>query len=132
LDTASTRLAKNGKLVLVIMPEFCAWESLYFLAKFKFPQVFRRKNKKGILANVAGKEVKTYYYSPLKMVQWAHTLKLHWIAPVGFFLPPSYLNPFFANRLKTIDFLQKRDEKASNSFHLSGLSDHYLISLIAR
>lgn len=132
LQTASQRLTNNGKLVLVIMPEFCAWESIYFLTKFKFAKVFRRKNKNGVLANVDGKAVKTYYYSPLKMVQWAHTLKLHWIAPVGLFIPPSYLNPFFANRQKTIDFFQKRDEKASNSFHLSGFSDHYLISLTAR
>ena len=117
---------------MVIMPEFCAWESMYFLSKFKFPQVFRRKSTNGVLANVEGKEVKTFYYTPLKIVQWGTDFKMHWIAPIGFFIPPSYLNTIFKNYPKTIDFFQKRDEKASNSFHLSAFSDHYLISLTAR
>ena len=132
LESASKKLTKNGQLILVIMPEFCFWESLYFLTKFKLPQVFRRKKKQGVWANVDGKKIKTYYYSPLKIVQWATTFKLHWIAPIGLFVPPSYLNPFFSKYPKLIDFFQKRDEKASNSFHLSAFSDHYFICLKRR
>ena len=35
-------LNPKGRFVAVIMPKFCLWESLYFLARFQFKNVFRR------------------------------------------------------------------------------------------
>ncbi len=58
------RLNPGGKLIAVIMPDFCLVESLYFLAKLKFKEIFRRKTKSFLLANVGGVSVKTWYYSP--------------------------------------------------------------------
>ncbi|MFT6323207.1 MAG: SAM-dependent methyltransferase [Halieaceae bacterium] len=132
LHTAKKKLTSNGKLILVIMPEFCIWESIYFMGKFKCKEIFRRKIKNGILANVAGEKVKTYYYSPLKIVKWAGQFKLHLIAPIGLFVPPSYLNNFFKDKPKLIQKLKKMDQNRRDSFHLSAYSDHYLICLTSR
>ena len=97
LEVASTRLEKNGQLIMVIMPEFCGWETLYFLSKFNWKKAFRRKNKSGVLAKLDGKEVKTYYYSPLNVIKLASKFKMKWISPIGLFVPPSYLNKLFLN-----------------------------------
>lgn len=132
IQVCAKKLNPEGKLAFVIMPEFCAWEALYFLSKVKFSKAFRRKNTNGVSVNVNGETVKTYYFSPLKIVKWATDFKLKYIAPIGLFVPPSYLNNFFKNKNKTLQKLQKMDEKQSDSFHLSSLSDHYLICLSLR
>ena len=128
IDTQK-KLTPNGKLILVIMPNFCAWESLYFLAKLQFLKAFRRKSKSGILANVEGKNVRTFYYSPTDIVQIATGYKTNLVQPIGFFTPPSYLNPFFQKRPKTLQKLKKLDENRQNSKNLASLSDHFLICL---
>jgi SAM-dependent methyltransferase len=129
LAVAQNKLTTNGKLIMVIMPNFCLWESLYFTAKLQISKAFRRGSKSGVLANVDGNNVLTFYYSPNDIIRMATGLKPNFIQPIGFFIPPSYLNPFFHKRQKTLQKLKKFDEKMQKSKILASLSDHYLICL---
>lgn len=122
-------LKPNGKLIMVIMPSFCLWETNYFLLKFKFKKAFRRLSKKGVYAQVENTKVKTFYYSPNFVKKNTPKLSLSNIKPVGFFIPPSYLEPFFSKRPKFLNWLWKMESKIKNKPFFASLSDHYFISL---
>ena len=54
-------LSPHGKITLVLMPKICMWE---FLKIFKGDKTaFRRLKKNGVLANIEGEQVHTYYHS---------------------------------------------------------------------
>ena len=82
------------------MPKNTLWEQLYFLFKANISNAFRRK--KGIAtANVDGENVTTYYYNPKEIVHLSKTdFDLKALKPIGFFIPPSYMEPFFKNKPK--------------------------------
>jgi len=123
-------LTENGKLILVIMPSFCLWESCYFLMKLNFKNAFRRLSSKPAIADVSGIKVKTFYYSPSTIKNiFKNNFSVAALKPVGFFIPPSYLQPL----LNKFSFIQKplfNLEKLSHSFTFTTyFSDHYLIEL---
>ena len=128
-ENATKKLTKDGLLALVIMPNFCLWESFYFSSKLQFSKAFRRRSTSGIMANVDGEDVKTYYYSPSQIKEFATQFTVLKTTPIGFFTPPSYLNTFFQNRPKTLKKLAKRDENRLNRAYLASFSDHFLICL---
>lgn len=122
-------LNPNGKIILVVMPSFCVWETNYFLAKLNFKQAFRRLKKKGANAKVGNSIVKTYYFGPKKIKRIANHFTHEATHPVGFFIPPSYLESFFKNRKRWLNQLWKWEKKISNKSFLAPISDHYFISL---
>ncbi len=129
---ASELLTDNGQLVLVIMPKNTKWEQFYFLAKANFKQVFRRK-KDSAIAHVDGKNVITYYYNPKQAAKMAgRYFDCKQFNPVGFFIPPSYLEPFFGKRPKLMSFLDKLENTVKNSSFLARHADHYFIHLAKR
>jgi ubiquinone/menaquinone biosynthesis C-methylase UbiE len=126
---ASEIITKNGQLILVIMPENTLWEQLYFLSKLNFKSAFRRK-KETAIANVDGENVTTYYYNPKDIVNLAEAnFEIKQYKPIGFFVPPSYLEPFFKNKPKLISFLNALEQSVKNQSWLSKYADHYLIVL---
>jgi SAM-dependent methyltransferase len=123
-------LGKEGKIIGVIMPQFCAWESLYFTIKGRWHSIFRRKTKEGVMANIGGKEIRTWYYSRRQINKLSgHIFEIARIRPVGFFLPPSYLDPFFSRKRWLLNLLAALEERVSGFSFLSGLSDHYIFEL---
>ena len=125
-------LTDNGKLVLVIMPKSTLWEPFYFLMKAQFSSVFRRK-KEFALAEVNGEKVPTYYFNPKDIVNLAKQ-DFDWIdqKPIGFFVPPSYLEPFFKNKKELLRFLNSLENGVGNTSFLSKYADHYIITLQKR
>lgn len=131
-ENISSLLYKKGKLVLVIMPKDALWEQLYFLIKAQFYSVFRRK-KNMVLADVDGEKVPTYYYNPKDIVNLAQNdFELVAQKPIGFFVPPSYLEPFFKNKKGLLQFLYGLEKRVSNYSFLSKYADHYIITLEKR
>ncbi|MFZ4671569.1 MAG: class I SAM-dependent methyltransferase [Flavobacterium sp.] len=122
-------LSDNGKLALVIMPKNTLWEQLFFVMKLDFKNAFRRR-KKNAIANVDGKKVTTYYYNPEDILTLSsHDFKILETKPIGFFVPPSYLESFFHNKPKLISFLNTLEKKITHQSWLSKYADHYLIIL---
>ena len=129
LKNSSRLLTEKGQLVLVIMPKNTLWEQFYFLAKANFKSIFRRRKAYSI-ANVDGENVKTYYFNPKEVVNLASGIfEAKQLKPIGFFVPPSYLEPFFRNRPKWISVLNSLENTAKNHSFLSKYADHYLIAL---
>lgn len=125
-------LSEKGKLILVIMPKHTLWEQGYFLVKAQFSEVFRRK-KEVVVADVDGEKVPTYYYNPKDIVNLAgNDFELLNHKPIGFFVPPSYLESFFKKKEGVLRFLFGLENKISNRSLLSKRADHYILTLQKR
>lgn len=125
-------LTKNGSMVFVVMPTFCLWESAWFTLVFKWRNVFRRLSKKSLQASlgVDAETVSTWYYAPnwfRKNLAHNVTYKMH--KPIGFFIPPSYLNHTLSKRKKLFGFLEKLEQSVTNASILAYAADHYLVHL---
>jgi hypothetical protein len=115
---------------MVIMPRYCLWETSYFLIKLKFKKAFRRYNDAGTIAKLNGIEFRTFYYTPNQMKKlFRKYFDVINIKPVGFFIPPSYLEKFFSPKVKTFSLLKKMENIFLNQSVLAGFSDHFLIDL---
>ncbi len=119
----------HSHFIAVIMGKNCWWEKLYFSLKLNFSSANRRK-KEVVSANLNPNSVATYYYSPSEI---AHFFGSNWkvktVRPIGWWVPPSYLNPFFANKPKALSILQQLDTKCATMASLANSADHYLIHL---
>lgn len=132
LTNSKNILSEKGILALVIMPKNTLWEQFYFLLKFRFSEIFRRK-KAFANANVDGEKVPTYYYNPKDIVNLAEN-DFERVAqkPIGFFVPPSYLESFFGNKKGFLRVLNSMEKAVSNVALLSKHADHYIIILQKR
>ncbi|MCO6175114.1 class I SAM-dependent methyltransferase [Flavobacterium sp. NRK F10] len=128
LKTTDTVLSANGKLILTLMPEGTLWEKLYFLLKGQFSKISRRKT--AAVATLGEEKVITYYYNPKEIVNLSkdkfNTIE---VKPIGFFIPPSYLEPFLKNKKLFFKVLTRLDSLFKNLSFLAKYSDHYLIVL---
>lgn len=118
------KLVPGGCFVAVVMSRFCLWESLYFLLKGKPKTAFRRwrsKPTKAALGEQTG--VLTWYYGSREMRRRFMSMQLQEIRPVGFWIPPSYLNPFFEKRLNYLQWLFRLEKKCRHAFWAFG-ADH--------
>jgi ubiquinone/menaquinone biosynthesis C-methylase UbiE len=123
-------LNKGGRFIAVIMPKHCLWESAYFLAKFSLRKAFRRWTNKEVLTDLQGVSTYTWYYSPSQIINWSSTyFEPVQHKPIGFALPPSYLEPFFAKRSGWLRQLNRVENKLNTLPRLSRFSDHYLLDL---
>lgn len=132
LKNIHSLLREKGKLILVIMPKNTVWEQFYFFTKAQFSKVFRRK-KESSIANVDGENFPTYYYNPKDIVNLAkQDFELIEQKPIGFFIPPSYLEPFFKNKIGLLKILYGMEKQIKNWSFLSKYADHYIIKLQKR
>ncbi len=132
------KLKPGGKFVAVVMGRFCWWETLYFLLKGNPREAFRRFSHKAVNARLdANTTVPTWYYSPSEFrkrlqayikTQGAYGRISSQVHPIGFWLPPSYLNPFFEKRPKSLAFLNFLEKKWAPSC-LAFAADHFIICL---
>jgi len=128
LQRVAHLLSPGGTMVAVIMPSFCLWETFYFLLRMKLGEAFRRK--KMAVASVSGTLVETWYYTPRKLRKLLpDNLKIINVRPVGFFIPPSYLESFIARNLSFFNVLVKLEWMLGNFQWQAALSDHCLIKL---
>lgn len=123
------KLRPGGRVVLVVMGRFCAWETLYFLLKGHWREAFRRARRGPLDARLdARTTVATWYYSPREMASLLGCAKRRGaVQAVGFWLPPSYLNPFFAKRPRLLRALSFLEKKCRGRLWAWG-ADHFLLA----
>jgi ubiquinone/menaquinone biosynthesis C-methylase UbiE len=123
-------LKPGGRFIGVVMPTLCMWESLYFLFKFQFRNVFRRFTNDAVIADLHGTTVKTWYYSPRQLKAWSmEKYKVMSLKPVGLLIPPSFLQAFFDKRPQLLARLCKLESTFFQASQWSRFSDHFLIDL---
>ena len=90
----------------------------------------RRYSNDGTIVNLKGQELKTFYYTPFQIKRiFSKYFDVNAVKPVGFFIPPSYLENFFSNKRKTFNLIKKLEYLISNFSILAPFSDHFLIDL---
>jgi SAM-dependent methyltransferase len=125
----STKTKPGGAFIAVVMSRFCWWETLYFLLKGNRREAFRRRNREAVAGRLdENTTVPTWYYSPREFRHLFKNWSVKQLSPAGFWLPPSYLNPFFEKRprwLRLLNFLERHCAPR----WLAGASDHFFIQL---
>ena len=122
---------EQTRIILVVMGRNSLWDKFYMCIKGKFSQINRR-TKMVDQVNLNGKAVDTYFYAP---EQLKHHASLHFkainIQPIGFLVPPSYMNPFFAKHPRILNLLINLDRKMPWRL-LADYADHYYIEFIKK
>jgi ubiquinone/menaquinone biosynthesis C-methylase UbiE len=132
-DALSKLLKPSGRLIMIIMPEFCLWEMIYYSLKLKLIKAFRRSSTMGAKVKLNSEEIVTYYYSPIMINKiFRKDFEQAALKPVGFFIPPSYLERFFATKNKTFNLIKKLESLVTKWSMLSNYSDHFLIDLLKK
>ena len=130
LNKLPTILNPGGRFIGVVMPKFCAWETVFFLLRLQFRKAFRRFTSKQAISDLHGPNVKTWYYRPSQLTTWSReNFKVVSMRPIGLALPPAYLERFFSVKKRWLLRLDKIEKKLSNSSLCSGMADNYLIDL---
>lgn len=128
--TCTELMPEGSSLFLVIMGRACVWEQLYFLLKGDFKKAFRRARREGFPTRIADAGFLTWYYSPGEVKRFfAPGFRLQRKRPVALFVPPSYLEPFFAKRPALLRILRAMDTLILTFGFLSKFADHYYLHL---
>ncbi|MEZ4826353.1 MAG: class I SAM-dependent methyltransferase [Bacteroidia bacterium] len=128
IEEAATLMNPGGRLIAVIMPKNCLWESAYFLSKLRFREAFRRRSPEPVPVKLETEIVQTWYHTPREVIRMLNPLfEVQALMPVGFAVPPSYLNPFFSRHPAWLRRLANWDKRFSDRPGLSPFSDHFLI-----
>lgn len=121
----------GGHFIGIIMPRFCIWESLYFMAKGRFKSAFRRSGAQPVAAPLGnGAFQDTWYHSPRfvrdAVAGFAKSVDTR---PVGFYLPPSYLDPFFRKRPNFLQRLIRWEDRNFRKARGARWADHFLVAV---
>ena len=104
-------LKPGGHLVWVIMPPICPWELAQSL-RGKMRVATRRLNRNGILANVEGARLMTWYHAPKRVIAaFSPEIQLVKKQALSLFCPPSYMDKFPHRFPRLTSFLLQLDEK---------------------
>lgn len=124
----AAKLKPNGVFIAVVMNKICPWEMLYYSLRFNFKEAFRRFNKNGIMAELNGEKVLTYYFTPGEFGKYfSENFSVEKIYILGLKTPPPYLIGIF-NRLKPIVKLwMKTDELTKGWFPFNRWGDHFIV-----
>lgn len=128
-NSAHTLLNPEGTIIAVLMPKYCIWEIVYYIARGKFNQAFRRIKKEGVSVILNNQACMTWYYNPNNIKLLSKPLfKNKKVVPIGLAIPPSYLEKSFLTNRPWFSLLLWKEKLLSFSF-FSAFSDHYLIQL---
>lgn len=125
------KMKPGGVFIAVVMSRFCWWETLYFLLKGNRGAAFRRRSREAVEGRLdENTSVPTWYYSPREFGLLFKNWTVKQISPAGFWLPPSYLNPFFEKRPRWLQLLNFLECHCAPDW-LASASDHFFIKLKA-
>ncbi len=124
----SAKLKPNGLFIAVVMNKICPWEIFYYIVTLKFSEAFRRFRKKGIMADLNGEKVITYYFTPGEFTAaFSRNFTKVKLFSLGMKTPPPYLLGIY-NRLRPIVKLwMKLDEIFMALPIINKLGDHFII-----
>lgn len=123
-------LTDDGVATLVILPQFCLWESL-LIFKGMFKTATRRWfSKNGVKAHVEGTYFTCWYYNPSYVVkQLKGVMEVLSIEGLCTIVPPSYIEHFAERHPRAYRFLKRWEDKLRFSRPWRAIGDYYIISL---
>lgn len=122
-------LNPGGRFIGVVMPRFCAWETIFFILRLQFGKAFRRLSSKEIPGDPSTSG-KTWFYHPSQLKEWSkENFSVVSLRPVGLALPPAYLEHFFSVKRRWLLRLNRLEKRFTQSSLFSGIADNYIIDL---
>jgi len=130
LQSFSSLLKPNGLVTLVILPEFCLWESL-LIFKGKFRTAFRRFfSRNGVKAHIEGEYFTCWYYNPSYIIKsMKNSYEILSVEGLCTLVPPSYLENFPSKRPSLFNWLKEKENKWKSKWPWKSIGDYYIISL---
>lgn len=123
-------LKPGGRFIGIVMPKFCAWETVFFLLRFQFKKAFRRLASREHISHAKGADIKTWYYHPSEIKKWSRErFSVVAVSPVGLALPAAYLERFAKFQKSMLLRLNRIEKKLSGFSSLSGMADHFIVDL---
>jgi ubiquinone/menaquinone biosynthesis C-methylase UbiE len=123
-------LNPGGRFIAVMMPKFCAWETIFFLLRFQFSKAFRRFTSRQVVTDVFEADMKTWFYSPAQFRRWSKKqFNVISLKPIGVALPSIYLERFLKLKKSWLAWLNDLESKMSNNELFSGMADNFIIDL---
>ncbi len=124
----AAKLKPGGLFIAVVMNKICPWEIFYYIVTLKFGEAFRRFRKNGIMAELNGEKVLTYYFTPGEFAAaFSRNFTRVKLYSLGLKTPPPYLLGIY-NRLKPLVKLwMKLDEIFMGLPILNQMGDHFII-----
>ncbi|HUI11261.1 MAG TPA: methyltransferase domain-containing protein [Bacteroidota bacterium] len=115
-----------GTFIATVMPPFCLWETAAFLARLRWKQAFRRMSRGGIVADLHGGHVRTYYFGP-GAFRRAFSEHFDHVRTLGLaiLMPP----PNFTRLGGLTDFMGRVDDIVGRIPLVRAIGDHYTIVL---
>jgi len=130
LRSFSALLSPGGIVTLVILPNFCLWETMLFI-RGDFKTAFRRFfSSKGVIANVEGEKFICWYYNPSYVVSnMKDEYDILSVEGLCTLVPPSYLENFPLKRPSLFNWLKEKENKLRSKWPWKNIGDYYIISL---
>lgn len=127
---AATWVRRGGRMILVVMPRLCLWETLYFTVRGPRGEAFRRTRPGPVEAHITGATVPVWYH-PAAAVRDAFAPAFEPIAvrPVGVAVPPSLLAAFCDRHRHVFTVLRWLEGALQQVPWCTGIADHYLLDL---
>ncbi len=127
----SDLLTTKGVLIAVIMSKNCWWEKFYFTLKRQFNTAKRRQQNTAVAARLdAHTFVDTWYYNPKEFYNFmAAEFDYQAAQPIGWLLPPSYLDPWFRNKKGLLNLFYKIEKRIPQGDFWAATADHFLLQL---
>ncbi len=128
LATVLARCIKpGGRLVIVVMGRWCAWEILWHLLHLQPRRAFRRLARTGAEGCIGGHNIRVWYPAAKAFRgAFAPEFKIRRIIGLGVFLPPSYLHPVLAGRSGLFRLLCRFEQSRASIPPFRILGDHIL------
>lgn len=126
-------LAPGGYFVAVVMGRFCWQETLYFWLKTQWRTAFRRLRRGPVEARLDEQTtMPTWYYTPRTFCRFFPDMEAKMLRPIGFWLPPSYLDAAFHRWPRLLRWLNWAERVCGRVSVLAWASDHFLVCLRAK
>ena len=127
VDEITEKQPSEALFIGVLMAKKCFIEEAYHLFTGRWSKLFRRNTEKGLSVDVDGTKVETFYHAPNQLINRLKQYDILLQKPVAFFLPPSYLEPFFKRKPYLLKLLNNLEQFFGRWSFLAAWSDHYII-----
>ncbi len=129
-DPIANALKPGGRFIAVLMPDRCLAETVHYFLRGQFKDAFRRGRHDPVWAGLSGSGVATWYHSPETMVEaLERRFKVINIRPIGFFVPPTFLEARIGHRGALLERLARLDAWVAGWRWTARYADHFLIDL---
>jgi len=124
------KLLKPGaRALLVWIGPFCLWEMIWYLSHGDGKKVFRRFERKGVSARIAGGPTFSVSYPKIGSLADAFgpMFRMRSVRGIGVAVPPSYMEQWASRHLRLLNLFERSDVILGRLPGIRTLADHVLL-----